>query len=143
MSETTIRTADEGDAAVLAELMGMLGYPTTSEAMAGRLRRIAGREDYATFVAAAPDVIGLVSVMTGWGLNQDAPYARIIALVVDERRRGCGAGAALVRAAEAWAREAGAGSIHLTTANHRKGAHAFYRRLGYDDTGRRFYRSLS
>jgi GNAT superfamily N-acetyltransferase len=51
-------------------------------------------------------------------------------------------GTALVQAAEAWARYAGAARVHLTTATHRDGAHAFYRRLGYAATGTRFFRRL-
>src|SRR5688500_16147944 len=120
MDELLVRSAGPADAEPLARLMGVLGYPTDPDAMRRRLERVAGDEGYATFLAQDPDgtVIGVVGVMRGWAYNHDAPYSRIIVLVVDEARRGRGAGAALVAAAEAWGRAAGAASIHLTTALH-------------------------
>ena len=47
-----------------------------------------------------------------------------------------------MEAAEAWAREQGAASVHLTTALHREDAHEFYARRGYERTGWRYYRRL-
>jgi GNAT superfamily N-acetyltransferase len=143
MTHTIVRAAAQGDAPSIAALMGMLGYPTDEGAMRGRLERILADPGYATFVAErAGAVIGMVGVMRGVAYNSDQPFARIVALVVDDQARGSGAGAALVRAAEKWAREQGAASIHLTTASHRDGAHAFYSRVGYQATGTRFHRRL-
>jgi GNAT superfamily N-acetyltransferase len=45
-------------------------------------------------------------------------------------------------AAEDWARQRGAGEVMLTTHKHRTGAHNFYRRMGYEATGYRFYKEL-
>ena len=45
---------------------------------------------------------------------------------------------ALVDEAEAWARAQGCRRIIVTTALHRTGAHAFYERIGYAHTGRRY-----
>jgi GNAT superfamily N-acetyltransferase len=47
-----------------------------------------------------------------------------------------------MRAVEAWARENGAASLHLTAARYREGAHRFYERIGYEATGLRFVRRL-
>lgn len=140
----TVRDAGVADATGLARLMGVLGYPTTEEAMRGRMERIVADPGFATFLAVdeAGRAVGMVGVMVGLSYNFDAPYARIIALVVDEAARGTGVGAALVARAEEWARAAGAGAIHLTTAMHRDGAHAFYERVGYQATGLRFHKRL-
>lgn len=140
----TVRDAGVADATGLARLMGVLGYPTTEEAMRGRMERIVADPGFATFLAedGAGRAVGMVGVMVGLSYNFDAPYARIIALVVDEAARGTGVGAALVARAEQWARAAGAGAIHLTTAMHRDGAHAFYERVGYQATGLRFHKRL-
>jgi ribosomal protein S18 acetylase RimI-like enzyme len=62
--------------------------------------------------------------------------------VVGSRNRGRGIGRALIRAAEERAGERGAGHITLTTHKRRAGARRFYRRMGYEDTGYRFYKTL-
>jgi GNAT superfamily N-acetyltransferase len=75
-------------------------------------------------------------------LQRDAPAARLTALVVREDARGRGVAPALGAAGEAAAREAGCDHLHVTTANHRADAHAAYRALGFEDTGRRYAKRL-
>lgn len=143
MDDARIRPARPEDAAGLARLMEHLGYPTTPAQMAARLEGILPDPDYRTLVAEqGGGLTGMVGVFRGRDYSRDEPYARILALVVDPARRGGGVGAALVREAEAWARAAGAGSVHLTTASHREGAHRFYERLGYRGTGLRYRKPL-
>ena len=138
-----VRPATLDDAHALAALMAHLGYPTGPDAMRARLERIASRPDYATWVAEAEGVVvGMAGAMWGWGHYQDEPFARLLALVVDPAHQGHGAGAALVRTVEEWARAQGAPALHLTTNHRREGAHRFYTRLGFEDTGRRFYKRL-
>ena len=142
-SAPLVRPATPEDIPAIAALMTQLGYPSTPEAMRGRMEHIAALPDYATFVAEAEgSVIGLAGAMVGAAYHQNAPFARLLALVVDEAHRGQGAGAALVRGVEEWARARGAVSIHLTTSRQRADAHRFYGRLGYDDTGKRFVKRL-
>jgi GNAT superfamily N-acetyltransferase len=144
MNATRIRPATAHDTAALAALMGHLGYPTSPEEMAARLERILPDPAYHTLVAEADGgaLVGMVGVFRGHAYNYDAPYARVLALVVDPAHRGSGIGAALMRAAEAWAREVGSGSVHLTTALQRDAAHRFYERLGYEATGLRYRKPL-
>jgi GNAT superfamily N-acetyltransferase len=78
-----------------------------------------------------------------WSLVEDAPRAMLTALVVREDTRGRGVGRALVAAVEHWARERGAGRVVVTTALRRAGAHAFYERLGFEFTGRRYVKSIT
>ena len=65
-----------------------------------------------------------------------------MALVVSSEHRGRGTGQALISAAEEWAWRRGTEAIMLTTHKSRAGAHRFYRNLGYEATGYRFYKAL-
>jgi GNAT superfamily N-acetyltransferase len=141
--KTLVRPATPEDVPAIAALMTQLGYPSTPNAMRARMERIAALPDYASFVAEAEgSVVGMAGAMVAVAYHQDAPFARLLSLVVDEAHRGHGAGAALVRAVEDWARARGAVSIHLTTGRQREDAHRFYAGLGYQDTGKRFFRTL-
>ena len=53
------------------------------------------------------------------------------ALVVDSDARSSGVGEALMREAEAWARDRKLPSVSLYSRADRKRAHAFYERIGY------------
>lgn len=140
---THVRPAAPEDTAALAALISHLSYPTDEAAMRARMERISALPGYAAWVAEAEgEVIGMVGAMIGWTLVYDDPYARILALVVDPAHRGEGAGAALVRTVEEWARSHGAGTLHLTAGNQRTEAHRFYTRMGFDDTGKRFFKRL-
>ena len=139
----TVRGATGDDAEALAPLMEHWGYPATPEQVRARLERIADDADYHTLVAVRGGrMIGFAGAHRSWAYNRDRPTARLIALVVDPQARGGGVGAALVAAVEAWARAQGGGSLMLTTALHREGAQAFYERLGYEHTGRRYVKML-
>jgi GNAT superfamily N-acetyltransferase len=138
-----IRIATPADTPALAALATHLGYPSTEAEMAARLEKIFGRDDYETFVAEREGrVVGFAGVMHGLSYVYDPPYARLLSLVVEPGERGRGTGAALMREAERWAREHGSGSLHLTTALYREGAHRFYEGLGYERTGARYLKKL-
>ena len=66
----------------------------------------------------------------------DAPSGRkawIEDVVVDAAARGCGAGEALVRAAQRHAAEIGAGRVMLTSNPSRTAARALYRKCGFNE----------
>jgi GNAT superfamily N-acetyltransferase len=139
----TIREAAPADEPALAALLGQLGYPAAPGAVRGRLAGLLGRDDYAVYLAeldGAPCGLGCAHVLPV--LHSDAPLALITALVVDEEARGSGVGRALVERLETFARSQHCGRIIVTTASQRAGAHAFYDRLGYDYTGRRYAKLL-
>jgi|SRR5581483_11597312 len=134
-----IRDARPADADALAALCTQLGYPASAADMPARLERLA--EDPLVRVLVASDdgrVVGLITTHLRHTMNHAAPLAQITLLVVDEACRGKGVGAALVQASEAWARERGCRRITVTTALHRGDAHAFYEKMKYAHTGRRY-----
>lgn len=138
-----LREATPEDAVPLARLMGVLGYPTTPEAMRARLAAVGADPDYHTIIAEADgEVRGMVGLRRGVLYEADHPYIQMVALVVDAEYQGSGIGTVLVQEAEAWARAQGAATITLTSGKHRQPAHRFYERLGYELTGLRFVKKL-
>jgi GNAT superfamily N-acetyltransferase len=139
----TIRDAQPKDAPSLGELVAQLGYPVSGRAVAARLERLAVSDADRLFLAELDgEVVGLASIHVSLSIEYDEPVAKLGALVVDERFRRRGIGEALVAAIEDEARARGCPLVFLTTAERRKGAHAFYRRLGFAETGRRFAKWL-
>jgi N-acetylglutamate synthase-like GNAT family acetyltransferase len=140
----TIRGARLEDAEALAALIGQLGYPTSAEAVARRIARLRASDADRLVVAELDgEVVGLASLHESLSVEYDQPAAKLSAIIVDERQRRRGIGEALVAELEAEARRRGCCLIFLTTAERRADAHAFYRRLGFEETGRRFVKLLA
>ena len=96
------------------------------------LRRVAGSETGELLAAVAGErIVGVLTL--AW---YDAPSGRkawIEDVVVDGAARGCGAGDALVRAAQAHAAAVGAGKVMLTSNPAREAARALYRKVGFEE----------
>jgi len=105
-SSVKIRRARQADTVRIAELSGQLGYPTTTRAMAGRLKMALRERDGACFVAETKEegVVGWVHVSVTPLLEVER-RAEVNGLVVDEKVRSLGAGWSLMQAAEEWARK--------------------------------------
>lgn len=146
MSEPVVRPARPGDADQVAELLGVLGYPSDVATTRALLQRAAASADDEVLVATAaadPDrVLGFVAVQVGIMFTELSSYARLTAVVVGPQARRRGIGRALVRAAEELARARGCAFVELTSGVRpgRQDAHAFYPALGYQDTGHIRYR---
>jgi GNAT superfamily N-acetyltransferase len=141
--DVDIRDARAGDADAIACLLGQLGYPTSRAVVSNRLARLAASgADHVLVAVLDGEPVGLVTVHTSLTIADDQSVAKLSAIVVDERYRREGVGEALVAAAEDRARAAGRSLMFLTTAERRTDAHSFYRRLGFEETGRRFAKSL-
>ena len=95
------------DAPALAALAGELGYPTSAEALLGRLAAL-HPTDAAVIVSTNAD-----DLPTGWCHVEmrrtlvEPMSALIVGLVIGEGHRSAGIGAVLLGAAEAWARARG------------------------------------
>ena len=124
-----VRAAEARDVPALAALAGELGYPTSPDEMARRLTALDDRD--AVFVADHDGAcIAWIQVSVVEAL-ESGKFAEIRGLVVAEAQRGAGAGAALVAAAEEWAREKGCAHVRVRSNVVRERTHRFYERLGY------------
>ena len=126
-----IRRMTGADSAVVADLCGQLGYPSTRDQILKRFASVERQPDGAVFVAEDDGrVVAWIHVASVPLLEADL-YAYIAGLVVEETHRSHGIGAALVETAERWAREMGCGTIRVWSRVQRERAHAFYERSGY------------
>jgi GNAT superfamily N-acetyltransferase len=137
-----IRDAGADDGAAIASLLGQLGYETDASAVAPRLERLVIVGDRLVVAVVEDEVVGLAHLHASPTIEHERPAAKISALVVDESHRGEGIGRALVEAMEAEARARRCALLFLTTAARREDAHAFYRRVGLEETGTRFTKTL-
>jgi GNAT superfamily N-acetyltransferase len=132
----------ETDASQVSVLLAELGYPSTALQVTERFQRLA-REGASIFVSEIDGrVAGLAVMDVGSLVEDDDLYCGLIALVVGSQWRRRGAGRMLVQAVETEAARRRCGSIVLNSGDHRRDAHAFYKRLGYASTGRRFIKRL-
>jgi GNAT superfamily N-acetyltransferase len=128
----TIRNATAVDAARLAELSEVLGYPVETEAMRRRLARVLGKPDHVVFVAEAS-----TKLVVGWihGAEQYllelGRRAEILGLVVAADRRGEGIGRRLLERVESWASERGLEEVSVRSNVARLESHPFYERTGF------------
>jgi ribosomal protein S18 acetylase RimI-like enzyme len=142
-SEVAIREARPEDSQAIAELLGELGYPTDFSRFERRLERIERDPSSRLFVATVNDrVAGLAGFHQLPLVEHDEPGCQLTALVVGDAYRRTGVGSELVRAVEREARSRGGQRVLVNTAHHRKDAHAFYERLGFEATGLRFIKEL-
>ena len=140
--DVRIRDADAGDAESIAALLGQLGYSTTAASVDARLERLRIVGDRVVVAELDGVVVGLAQLHVSPTLEYDWPAAKLGALVVDEAHRGRSIGRALVEAMEAEARARRCELLFVTTAARREDAHEFYRRVGLEETGKRFAKSF-
>lgn len=102
---------------------------------------LADADRVAVFVSPAPHgrLAGFVEVaLRAWREGcTGSPVGYVEALYVAPEERDRGVGAALLRAAEAWARERGCGTIAADTAVDNDRGRTLHRRLGYEEAGMR------
>jgi GNAT superfamily N-acetyltransferase len=143
MTIIQIREAQATDSPAITRLVAQLGYPTAEAEIQKRLAPILAHPDYALWVAEiSGQVVGLTGVFVHLALEYDGFYGRLLGLVVDEPYRKQGIGKKLLDQTERWLRERGVNKLTLTSGTQRIGAHKFYRRLGYAETGFRFGKNL-
>jgi N-acetylglutamate synthase-like GNAT family acetyltransferase len=134
-SVVEVRIARGDDARGIATLLGQLGYDSTTEEVAYRLRMWDSDQTGHVFVAErAGRVLGVVAMHVVPYLERTGSWCRIVTLVVDESERRAGIGRRLLEAAEVRARRMGCVAVEVTTARGRDEAFAFYRESGFADT---------
>ncbi|HEX7710054.1 MAG TPA: GNAT family N-acetyltransferase [Sphingomonadaceae bacterium] len=133
-----IRSARADDCAALARLIAQLGYQASEAEVAKRLAQIQADDRVVLVAEIDRKVVGCLSTSIMRVLHRPKPVGRISMMVVDERRRGQGIGAQLVRAAERALAQQGCGLVEVTSNLARTDAHRFYQRLGYERTSQRF-----
>lgn len=138
-----VRPASAQDAAGVASLLGVLGYPCDRAEAAARLRALEEEPDQQILVADRHGcLVGLLALDLMYYLPLGARTCRITALVVSDAEQRRGVGRLLLREAELRARQAGAARIELTSATHRHEAHEFYRACGFGESALRFLKRL-
>ncbi|MHB8524667.1 MAG: GNAT family N-acetyltransferase [Candidatus Acidiferrales bacterium] len=128
----TIRVAQPSDAPQLAPLAGQLGYPSTPEQVAARLREIFADAEHIIFVAERQngEIAGYLDAFLLRTAASDV-RAEVAGLVVQEASRSQNIGRMLMARAEDWARERGCSECGLRSNVIRERAHRFYENLGY------------
>jgi ribosomal protein S18 acetylase RimI-like enzyme len=134
-----IRPARTADAAAIAGLVAGLGFVVTAEEIADRL---ADLRKEPPLVAEQGGVIGILTWHVTPVIHRPRPVGRITMMAVarDQRRRGVGR--ALLEAACGRLSAQGCGLIEVTSNADLTGAHAFYRKLGFERTSYRFAKPL-
>lgn len=141
---SAIRGARSGDAPAVAELLTALGYPSLVGPVERRIAHCAASADTTVFVAEFMNrIAGVLSVHCIPLLHAQGSLGRITSLVVAPDYRQRGVGRLLVAAAEEFCRTHGCDRLEVTSGDHRPGAHAFYKHLGYQHDCRRFIKSLA
>jgi GNAT superfamily N-acetyltransferase len=139
-----VREAGPEDARDVARLLGQLGYSAAAAEVALRIERFReSRADLLLVAETGGRVVALASLHVSMALEYEGDAGKLSAIVVDESARGRGIGRILVDAVEREARRRGCVLLFLTTNERRRDAHAFYRALGFEETGRRFAKPLT
>jgi GNAT superfamily N-acetyltransferase len=132
MTKVTIRKTHVTNAAPLAELSEVLGYPVEPDVIKRRLERLLSRPEHVVLVAESPR-----GEVVGWthAAEQDilevGRYCEIVGLVVAADQRGHGIGWRLVERIEQWASEPGRKQVSVRSNAARPESHPFYERLGF------------
>jgi ribosomal protein S18 acetylase RimI-like enzyme len=141
--DVSVRRAESGDAAALAELMTQLGYPTRASEMEMRMESLRADKNYATFIAISKGrVCGMIGTRTSYSYEHNSPGGAILALTVSEGMRGRGVGQALIAAAENDFAQRNIRRVAVYSHFRRTEAHEFYEKLGYSRNGFRLVKEL-
>ena len=134
-----IRPARAADSAAIAALLAKTRFEASEAEVADRLP---GLKKEPPLVAEQGEVIGFLTWHVTPVLHRPAPVGRITMLEVAEGERRRGVGRALVEAACERLRAKGCGLVEVTSNADLSGAHAFYRKLGFERTSYRFAKRL-
>lgn len=132
LSTPLIRSVQLEDAAQIAKLSDLLGYPQSVQTAQQRINRLKDNHEHEIYVAQVLDarVIGWIHSFISDSLVSGR-QAIILGLIVDSDYRACGVGRLLIQSAEQWAQLQGCRRILVSSNVVRQPAHQFYQRVGY------------
>jgi RimJ/RimL family protein N-acetyltransferase len=139
-----VRPAVPGDAdalvslgrAVASEQQLWLTYDRSRSDERRNLRGVRRDPNVAIFVAESPEgITGRLSISRS--RHPYSPHVAEVGLMVAAGQRRRGIGSALMAEALRWAREAGVTKVELEVFPHNEAAIALYRKLGFEEEGRR------
>ena len=138
-----VRRACIEDGAAIASLLGELGYPNTTRFARRKIKKLLSAKNDCLFVAdRRGKAVGFVSCHIVPLIHQTGNLCRVTALVVAHEFHGEGLGHKLMLRVEKYARAQRCVKIEITSGERRLWAHDFYRKLGYQETSKRFLKSL-
>ena len=130
-NEVIVRPVTNDDATDICELCCMdLGYQCDKFLISERINQLEADKE-AVFVAELDGkVVGFIHIHVYNTLYFEA-MTNILGIAVSSKHRKKGIGKALLERAETWALEKDISLVRLNSGGTRKGAHEFYRCLGY------------
>ncbi|ASE58051.1 GNAT family N-acetyltransferase [Staphylococcus saprophyticus] len=143
------RLFEEQDLIKIKELLVLyedLGYPTITEDLVNRLKKIYIHEDYYLLLLIKDDVIiGLSGMCKMMFYEKNGEYMRLLAFVINSNYRGKGYGTLLLKESEILATQLGCEAITLNSGNReeRDNAHSFYKTNGFENKSSGFSKSLA
>jgi GNAT superfamily N-acetyltransferase len=138
-----IRTADSVDSEAISLLLAELGYEVTPDDVAERLVRLGRGGEPLLLARQGEETLGCLTWHVTPNIHRQWPVGRITLLVVAASARRRGIGRALLKAAEERMIQRGCGLVEVTSNVKRRGAHAFYTKLGFERTSHRFARPIA
>ncbi|MFZ8101359.1 GNAT family N-acetyltransferase [Staphylococcus arlettae] len=143
------RLFEEQDLIKIKELLVLyedLGYPTITEDLVNRLKKIYSHEDYYLLLLIKDDVIiGLSGMCKMMFYEKNGEYMRLLAFVINSNYREKGYGTLLLKESEILATQLGCKAITLNSGNkeERDNAHSFYKSNGFENKSSGFSKSLA
>jgi GNAT superfamily N-acetyltransferase len=140
-----IRPLTEGDGAVVTRLLSEFGPPRTPapdrmeavlRTFADHARRVQAGIAASTVAELDGDVVGVCALEWRHPFWTDETHAWVPDLLVTEHARGQGIGRALLADALATADNRDAAQLTVESGRTRAAAHALYRSMGFEETGR-------
>ena len=139
--EFTVRRARLDDYKALARLnREKMGYDYPEEKTRDRLKALLGDPTHCLLVAETGGAAVGYLHLEWYELLYADPMVNVMGIAIAGTCRRQGVGSALLMAGEEWARSVGATAVRLVSGEARKGAHAFYQRMGY--TGNKLQRNF-
>ena len=145
MSEIQIRLCRAEDFEAVVPLLCQLWPGKPLDTLALRVvfdKALASDAQIYLCVTEGSRVIGFGSLTFKNNLWHEGSVGNVDELVVDEKCRGKGVGAKLLASLIDLARERGCRRVELDSAHHRKEAHRFYERQGFENRACLFSRIL-